>query len=137
MPTRLIKDKKTSSHNLGTLIMKITKSQLVQIIQEELKATLSESLAPYNGKEGYALDALAAMGGEQPLSDIAIQAWEAWSVSGEDAEMVGDENPDHSVSEEDWEASIREALQNLVNAGQVRLTQGGSDSSDERWYALA
>ena len=117
--------------------MKITKSQLVQIIQEELKATLSESLAPYNGKEGYALDALAAMGGEQPLSDIAIQAWEAWSVSGEEPEMIGDENPDHSVSEEDWEASIREALQNLVNAGQVRLTQGGSDSSDERWYALA
>ena len=94
----------------------------------------------YHGLEQYALEALMEISGEepeQPLSDIAIQAWEAWSVSGEDAEMVGDENPDHSVSEEDWEASIREALQNLVNAGKVRITQGGPDSSDERLYALA
>ena len=105
------------------------------------EATLNEGNPHlYHGLEQYALEALMEISGEepeQPLSDIAIQAWEAWSVSGEDAEMVGDENPDHSVSEEDWEASIREALQNLVNAGKVRITQGGPDSSDERLYALA
>ena len=105
------------------------------------EATLSEgNLHLYHGLEGYALEALTEISDEepeQPLSDIAIQAWEAWSSSGEAGEMVGDENPDHSVSEEDWEASIREALQNLVNAGKVRITQGGPDSSDERLYALA
>ena len=51
--------------------------------------------------------------------------------------MVGDENPDHSVSEEDWEASIREALQNLVTTGQVRIIQPEPGSSNEDLYALA
>lgn len=109
--------------------MKITKSQLVQIIQEELKATLSESLAPYSGLEGYALDALAAMGGEQPVSDIAHVAGEAWAAD--------NWSDDDIIDEEDMFYSAKEALQNLQAAGKVRLTQGGSDSSDERWYALA
>jgi hypothetical protein len=47
MSTRLIKDKKTLSHNLGTLIMKITKSKLAQIVQEELQAVTAEGYKAY------------------------------------------------------------------------------------------
>jgi hypothetical protein len=105
------------------------------------EATLNEGNPHlYHGLEQYALEALMEISGEepgQPLSDIAVQAWDNWSVSGEAGEMVGDENPDHSVPEEDWEASIREALQNLARAGKVSIIQPEPGSSDEDLYALA
>ena len=116
---------------------KITKSQLAQIIQEELKATLSESYALYDDLEDWALEALVELGGEQPAGEIAAKAFEEWSLNAHHNTEVGDEDPDHSVSEEVWSDSIDAALQSLVDDGRVRLTQGGPDSTDEYLYALA
>jgi len=116
---------------------KITKSQLAQIIQEELKATLSESYALYDDLEDWALEALVELGGEQPAGEIAAKAFEEWSLNAHHNTEVGDEDPDHSVSEEVWSDSIDAALQSLVDDGRVRLTQGGPGSTNEDLYALA
>lgn len=94
------------------------------------KKGLDESIAPYDGLEGWALDALQSLGGEQPLSDIAAAAMEPWAMSEWDRE-------DGMLDEEDWFYSIQAAMDNLASQGKVRLTQGGPGSTDEDFYALA
>jgi len=120
----------------GTNKMKITKSQLAQIIKEELKATLSESYALYDDLEDWALEALVELGGEQPAGEIAAKAFEEWSLNAHHNTEVGDEDPDHSVTEEDWSDSIDVALQSLVDDGRVRRAQREPGSTNEDFYAL-
>ena len=133
----------------GTNRMKITKSKLAQIIKEEIDAMkaegykaykrddddkkpkrgLGESLALYSGLEDYVLRTLTSLGGAQPVSDIALVAGEAWAAD--------NWSDDDLIDKDDMFYSAKEALQNLQAAGKVRLTQGGPDSSDEDFYAIA
>ena len=91
---------------------------------------LEEDLAPYSGLEEYVIDALTELGGEDALGDIAHVAGRAWAASNWSR---GDER----IDEKDMFYSVAEALENLLAAGRVRLTQGGPDSTDEDFYALA
>ena len=109
---------------------KITKSKLAQIVQEELKATLSEDLAPYGNLKGYVLQALRDLGGEQPVSDIAAEVMEPWAEDNWSAE-------DGRIDEEGMFYSVDAALESLQVDGRVRLTQGGPGSTNEDFYTLA
>ena len=91
---------------------------------------LEEDLAPYSGLEEYVIDALTELGGEDALGDIAHVAGRAWAASNWSR---GDER----IDEKDMFYSVAEALENLLADGRVRLTQGGPDSTDEDFYALA
>ena len=108
---------------------KITKSKLAQIIQEELKATLSEDLAPYGNLKGYVLQALRDLGGEQPVGDIASEVMEPWAADNWSAE-------DGIIHEEGMFYSVKEALESLQVDGRVRLTHGGPGSTHEDFYVL-
>ena len=109
--------------------MKITKTQLSQIIKEELKATLSEGNPHlYDDVEEYALDALRLLDGEASLGDIAEEAGPEWA-----REEWGS---DEQINRDDWSMSVAAAMDSLVADGKVRLTQGGPGSTDEKWYAL-
>ena len=108
---------------------KITKSKLAQIVQEELKATLSEDLAPYGNLKGYVLQALRDLGGEQPVSDIAAEVMEPWAEDNWSAE-------DGRIDEEGMFYSVDAALESLQVDGRVRLTQGGPGSTHEDFYVL-
>jgi hypothetical protein len=108
---------------------KITKSQLAQLVQEELKATLSEDLAPYGNLKGYVLQALRDLGGEQPVGDIASEVMEPWAADNWSAE-------DGKIDEEGMFYSVDAALESLQVDGRVRLTHGGPGSTHEDFYVL-
>ena len=91
---------------------------------------LEEDLAPYSDLEEYVIDALTELGGEDALGDIAHVAGRSWAASNWSR---GDER----IDEKDMFYSVAEALENLLADGRVRLTQGGPDSTDEDFYALA
>ena len=119
--------------------MKITKSQLVQIIQEELKATLSEA---YSDTE---YDPSAD---EQNYDDAFNQAlWTAIDDSLEN--WAGSPAPSHEiipgapegVDEIDWNKAGEEYLFDLVKAGDVVRVEGSPnddwDGKEANLYALA
>ena len=102
---------------------------------------LEEDLAPYSGLEEYVIDALTELGGEDALGDIAHVAGRAWAASnwsrGDERSNWSRGRGDERIDEKDMFYSVAEALENLLAAGRVRLTQGGPDSTDEDFYALA
>ena len=115
--------------------MKITKSALAQIVQEELSAVTAEGYGNYKRDDNdwgdleeneiYALEALMSLGGEQPAGDIAAIASEEY------ANAIGTEEL------EDFGDYIQTALDSLQAKGKVRLTQGEPGSGVEAFYALA
>jgi uncharacterized membrane protein YgcG len=109
--------------------IKITKSKLAQIVQEELKATLSEGNPHlYDNVEEHALDALRLLDGEATLGDIAEEAGPEWAREEWD-------DSDGQIDRDDWRMSVAAAMDNLVAAGRVSFTQG--EPGDEDFYSLA
>ena len=114
--------------------IKITKSTLAQIVQEELTAMKAEGYGNYKRDDNdwgdleeneiYALEALRSLGGEQPAGDIAAIASDKY------------ENAIGTEKQEDFGADIQTALDSLQDKGKVRLTQGEPGSGVEAFYAL-
>ena len=127
--------------------IKITKSALAQIVQEELSAVTAEGYGNYKRDDNdwgdleeneiYALEALMSLGDEQPAGDIAAVASEKYENANRSIDYSDPRNPDTGLGEEDFGDYIQTALDSLQAKGKVRLTQGEPGSGVEAFYALA
>ncbi len=130
--------------------IKITKSALAQIVQEELTAMKAEGYGNYKRDDNdwgdleeneiYALEALMSLGDGQRVDEIAEKASEEYENAIRSIDYSDPRNPDTGLGEEDFDEYIQTALDSLKDKGKVRLvrlTQGEEDPDERPRYALA
>jgi hypothetical protein len=127
----------------GTSKMKITKSKLAQIIQEELKATLSEDGSGYSWgmrpppKDGPSVDEAAADSGvQQMIYDYIEDNLENGPLSLDNILTLTQPTADDAYAplEDIWEEVLEAAIEELELAEEIVRVQDWNDpSSLPRW----